>query len=269
MTEYRPKRIVCFNCHSLGHMAKFCPSPSVCTDCGRPHAEGEECDSTIFCVACQKTGHLAVSKVCPSRLPKKDDKDSQNEDIKANGRRPASRQPTSGVSWASAVGGHGKEATQNKSAPSIQSLPDNHPVMIENTQLKKELQELRTELQLLRRELSFIRKSNDRKQSVSPARQQESHRRSRSRTTKKNKASQPRSSEAPPQLITEKMLEQRDAQIKFENSKEWQKAFNGINELQGQFNCLKNDLQQVVGQMREFLQMAGPEDAKRKKKQAR
>lgn len=123
---------------------------------------------------------------------------------------------------------------------------------------KKELQELRTELHLLRRELNFIRKSNDTKRSVSPASQQESHRRSRSRT-KKNKAPQSQSSGACSQPITEQMLVQRDAKIKFENSKEWQKAFNGISELQGQFNCLRNDLQQVAEQMRQLLQMVDPE----------
>ncbi|KAH9365038.1 hypothetical protein HPB48_022747 [Haemaphysalis longicornis] len=39
VVDYHPKRIVCFNCHNLCHMAKFCPSPSVCKECGRSHTD--------------------------------------------------------------------------------------------------------------------------------------------------------------------------------------------------------------------------------------
>ncbi|KAH9385038.1 hypothetical protein HPB48_027077 [Haemaphysalis longicornis] len=60
VVDYHPKRVVCFNCHNLVHMGKFCPSPSVCKECG--HTDTDECEETVFCVACKEVGHLSVSK---------------------------------------------------------------------------------------------------------------------------------------------------------------------------------------------------------------
>ncbi|KAH6937242.1 hypothetical protein HPB50_026047 [Hyalomma asiaticum] len=51
--EYRPKVIACYNCHGLGHIAKYCPSEEVCKECGRKHSKDSECDDELFCVACQ------------------------------------------------------------------------------------------------------------------------------------------------------------------------------------------------------------------------
>lgn len=82
VAEYKTKQIVCFNCHTLGHMAKFCPFSSVCLDCGRPHAREEECSDTPFCPACKEPGHFAVSLVCPSHLAKSAD---QTQDFAKKG----------------------------------------------------------------------------------------------------------------------------------------------------------------------------------------
>lgn len=63
------------------------------------------------------------------------------------------------------------------------------------------------------------------------------------------------------------MLAQREAQLKFQNTKEYQKAFHGITALQDQLNTFKEEIQQVVQQMHEFIRIVTPEEAKRKKKQ--
>ncbi|KAH7984161.1 hypothetical protein HPB52_017624 [Rhipicephalus sanguineus] len=76
--EYRPKVIACYNCHGLGHIAKYCASEEVCKPCGRKHSEDSECDDDLFCVACQKEGHISLNSACPSRVPKDIKKMSQN-----------------------------------------------------------------------------------------------------------------------------------------------------------------------------------------------
>lgn len=262
VAEYRPKRVVCFNCHDLGHMAKFCPSPSVCKECGRCHTEADDCADTEFCVACKKTGHLSVSKFCPSRVPKAEEKTAQTQTVRnnppASGSMSASSPASTGVSWASAVTG-----MNNDNAQSLHSLPPSHPVMVENAQLKKELHELRTELQNLKKELGSLRKSVRRKESASPPPPKSFERRSRSRVQRQKNALLDASSA----FITEQMLEQREAQLRFQNNKECQKAFSGITSLQEQFNSLKEYIQQVTQQMQEFTRMMTPEEAKRRKKE--
>lgn len=268
VSEYRPKRLVCFNCHSLGHMAKYCPSPSVCTECGRPHAQEDECESAPFCVPCQAVGHLAVSKVCPSRLPKKEEKspktDSPKESDANRGTKQTSRPNNNNVSWAATVTGHQQLIGRNP----IATLPENHPVMIENIHLKKSLLELRSELQAMRKELASLRKASTRRQSVSPqSRGPESVRQSRSRTSRRPTADSSQiASSKPTSYVTEQMLKQREAQIKFEVCKEWQKACGNIADLQGQYAILKQDMQQVMEQMRKFLETVTPSESKRKKK---
>lgn len=76
--EYRPKVIACYNCHGLGHIAKYCPSDEVCKQCGRKHPQDNECDEELFCVACQKQGHISLNSACPSRAPKDIKKVVQN-----------------------------------------------------------------------------------------------------------------------------------------------------------------------------------------------
>lgn len=266
VTEYRPKRLVCFNCHSLGHMAKYCPSPSVCKECGRPHAEEEECESAPFCVPCKAVGHLAVSKVCPSRLPKKEEKspkaDLQKESDAERETKLTSRSNNNNISWAATVTGHQQKIGRNPTTP----LPDNHPVMLENAQLKKSLLELRSELQAMRKELASLRKATTRRQSLSPS-PRESVRQSRSRISRQPKAdSSQKTSSNSTSYVTEQMLKQREAQIKFEVCKEWQKACGSIADLQGQYAALKQDIQQVMEQMRQFVETVTPSESKRKKK---
>lgn len=262
VAEYRPKRIVCFNCHQLGHMARFCPSPSVCKECGRSHPETDDCADTEFCVACKKTGHLSLSKVCPSRLPKAEEKIIQTKAVHNNppesGSTSASGLARTGISWASAVTGMNEDNAQ-----SSYSLPPSHPVIVENAQLKKQLQELRNELQNLKKELGSLRKSVHRKQSVSPPPPKNTERRSRSRVSRqKNTLLNPSNS-----YITEEMLAQREAQLKFQNNKECQKAFSGITALQEQFNSFKEEFQRVAQKMHEFTKMMTPEEDKSRKKQ--
>ncbi|KAM7305131.1 Salp20-like protein 13 [Ixodes scapularis] len=51
--EYRPKPIVCYNCHCIGHRADVCPSEeSYCGSCGHPHKEKEDCNTPSECRNC-------------------------------------------------------------------------------------------------------------------------------------------------------------------------------------------------------------------------
>lgn len=256
VAEYKPKRVVCFNCHTLGHMAKFCPSPSVCADCGRPHATEEECGNTPFCAACKEPGHLAVSPVCPSRLAKSDEQTQDSAKRETSQTKRDTSKLKAGVSWADAVN------TQQKDAPSNPSTPTTSAIIQENNKLKQELQELRAELQQLRSELNQVRKPQQRRQSPSPG--PPLARRSRSRV-KKNILPQQQSDNTQ-KWVTKHMLAQRDAQLKFEASKELQKAFKGIHELQGHIHTLKADINQLADQLRSFIETVTPEETKRKKK---
>lgn len=62
---------------------------------------------------------------------------------------------------------------------------------------------------------------------------------------------------------------QREAKLKFESAKEWQKAFSGISGLQDQFNLLKEEIQRVFQLIQQSSPQDTPEEAKRKKKTPR
>lgn len=272
VAEYRPMRLVCFNCHSLGHMAKFCPSPSVCKECGRSHAEAAECDSTTYCVACKETGHLAVSKVCPSRMPKKDERSTRPISTKKvlpdGALSTGPRSTPQGVTWASTVAG------TSPKLPPIGALPDDHPLVIENSQLRRTLFELRAEMATMRKELAALRSVSTRRQSVSPAPNRSTPtRRSRSRTSRRKPAADTvlKNVEPSPTYITEQILTQREARLKFENNKEWQRASSEIVALQGQVTLIKEELRQFMEIVKQCIQAPcpltpSPSESKRKKK---
>lgn len=199
VAEYKPKRIVCFNCHTLGHMAKFCPASSVCRDCGRPHATEEECDNNPFCAACKEPGHLAVSPVCPSRMGKSADQDQDRTKKETSKTSNNTSKLKDGISWADGVN------TQQKDAPFPPSTRTTNSIMKENNSLKQELQELRAELQQLRSELSQARTQQQRRQSTSPG--TPPARRSRSRVKKKTILPQQHSNNAQ-KWVTKDMLAQ-------------------------------------------------------------
>lgn len=123
--EYRPKVIACYNCHGLGHIAKYCPSEEVCKECGRKHSKDSECDDELFCVACQKEGHISLNSACPSRVPKDTKKMSQHVQ---------GYQKT--VSWAETV---------RESAPKQLVASSDYEQQIKD--LRKENQQLRAMLQ--------------------------------------------------------------------------------------------------------------------------
>ncbi|KAG0443744.1 hypothetical protein HPB47_014577 [Ixodes persulcatus] len=66
--EYRPRQIVCFSCHELGHKVDVCPRKEQrCGQCGNVHEEGmDECDREPKCRNCDAP-HPANSKDCPKR----------------------------------------------------------------------------------------------------------------------------------------------------------------------------------------------------------
>lgn len=65
--EYRPRPMVCLNCHAIGHKADICPSKiRRCGECGRAHKEGDNCGMPPECYNC-KGPHTAMDKKCPKR----------------------------------------------------------------------------------------------------------------------------------------------------------------------------------------------------------
>lgn len=140
VAPYEPKRMVCFSCHTIGHMAKYCPRKPVCKKCGRIHDETLPCERTLFCAACKKDGHLAVDPKCPSRI--------------APPPRTTSR-VQEGISWADCVVGRNSLRT-DVAAPLTGAVPEastpsntNDPV---NLDILRQLDDLRTELKQLREE---------------------------------------------------------------------------------------------------------------------
>lgn len=51
VTPYGPKRMIRFGCHSIGHLAKYCPRQPVCRN---PHNKEENCE--LSSVACKEDG---------------------------------------------------------------------------------------------------------------------------------------------------------------------------------------------------------------------
>ncbi|KAG0426308.1 hypothetical protein HPB47_026576 [Ixodes persulcatus] len=70
---YRPRPIVCYNCHGIGHKSDVCPiKESRCGHCGYTHEEDmEQCNSEPKCRNCEGH-HVATSNACPKRkIPEK------------------------------------------------------------------------------------------------------------------------------------------------------------------------------------------------------
>lgn len=157
VSPYAPKRMVCFNCHSIGHMAKYCPKQPVCRKCGHMHADDDACERTLFCVACQENGHLAVNPTCPSRVVSEKSK----QERKANSRQD-NKEP--GVSWSDIIRGHGYTSNTSsqptKEPPPVSSLTNgavNQAILAQLESLRHEMQQLRAENRRLKEELAALR----------------------------------------------------------------------------------------------------------------
>lgn len=207
VSPYQPKRMVCFSCHQIGHMARHCPHPQVCRDCGRAHEEGIPCGRTLFCAACKKEGHLAVDPRCSARVPAPS---IQKQEKTQNG-----------VSWADMVTRNGRPATGTKepqiergahvttSQPLASDIHGNGALLTQLAEMRSELRALREENAQLRSEIAELKRSKERtppSQSAPKSGQPErSHlqpprgrtpsvpRRSRSTTAKQTATSQPAS----------------------------------------------------------------------------
>ncbi|KAM7296654.1 hypothetical protein ISCGN_021811 [Ixodes scapularis] len=120
--EYRPKPLICFNCHRFGHRADICPSEnSYCGKCGHEHDESNECTQPPKCRNCGGK-HPATDRNCPRRtIPPSSDKNAPpktkkppptTEDIEAWPELPQKQekngQQTTGEtrSWADMAGGN-------------------------------------------------------------------------------------------------------------------------------------------------------------------
>ncbi|KAG0422879.1 hypothetical protein HPB47_001327 [Ixodes persulcatus] len=65
--EYRPRPLVCFRCHAIGHKVDVCPRDTArCGTCGSEHDGMEGCAQTPKCRNCGGA-HVATSEDCPQR----------------------------------------------------------------------------------------------------------------------------------------------------------------------------------------------------------
>ncbi|KAG0421009.1 hypothetical protein HPB47_003087 [Ixodes persulcatus] len=65
--KYRPRPLVCFRCHAIGHKMDVCPRDTArCGTCGSEHDGMEGCAQTPKCRNCGGA-HVATSKDCPQR----------------------------------------------------------------------------------------------------------------------------------------------------------------------------------------------------------
>ncbi|KAG0442510.1 hypothetical protein HPB47_015679 [Ixodes persulcatus] len=67
VAEYRPRPLVCFGCHQIGHKADVCPNNiRRCGSRGQEHGEVEDCQAAPKCVNCNGA-HVATSNECPKK----------------------------------------------------------------------------------------------------------------------------------------------------------------------------------------------------------
>lgn len=67
VAEYRPRPLVCFTCHKLGHKSDVCPSTTKkCDKCGHTHGDIDDCELEPKCNNCGGP-HIATSNDCPKR----------------------------------------------------------------------------------------------------------------------------------------------------------------------------------------------------------
>ncbi|XP_029825515.2 uncharacterized protein LOC115311064 [Ixodes scapularis] len=68
LRPYRPRPVVCYNCHGIGHKSDVCPIKETrCGHCGYTHKESmEQCDREPKCRNCE-AHHVATSNACPKR----------------------------------------------------------------------------------------------------------------------------------------------------------------------------------------------------------
>lgn len=189
VSPYQPKRLVCYNCHNVGHMARSCPAQAVCKACGKPHSESEECGPQIYCVACKQYGHIALNPTCPSRIPTP----------------PASPQKdaTKGVTWADrARGTQSTSITSHPTNSNSEKEPTMAAILSQLAALRADIQQLRKENQQLRSENQELKRQLDSKTMPTAASKQlpnSQTRPSRSQSTKRTPTSRP-TSESPLQL---------------------------------------------------------------------
>lgn len=179
VAEYTPKRMVCYNCHEVGHMAKYCPRQGVCKNCGHSHTEEDECEREHYCAACKITGHLALSPTCPSRAPIS---------------RPKNTRVKEGVSWADMARNNNTQQVQDSSSQpdSTAASSINQQVMVQLDALRRELQQVREENQRLKAELQALRTPITKNPLRSPSAPRNATRPSRSASSKRTPTSQPR-----------------------------------------------------------------------------
>lgn len=190
VTAYHPKRMVCYNCHQIGHMAKHCPHATVCRTCGRSHPDTSECGPTVYCVACKDVGHISVSSKCPSRLPAK-------TNLPAN-------DIARGVSWANRIAQSAGYSSMRGASSNLPASDLRHAQQINlqndnslSSEVLTQLASLRQEVQQLRKENQELKKALAERNPQASTPQETgqpkgSTRRSRSQSKKLTPTSQPR-----------------------------------------------------------------------------
>ncbi|CAN7982428.1 unnamed protein product [Ixodes hexagonus] len=95
VSSYRPRPVVCFNCHEIGHKSDVCPNKtSRCDKCGQDHSKDSDCELQPKCHNCGGS-HVATSNECPMRRipPKRQAKSkvTSPRDIQTNKPAPTKR----------------------------------------------------------------------------------------------------------------------------------------------------------------------------------
>ncbi|KAG0420851.1 hypothetical protein HPB47_003235 [Ixodes persulcatus] len=108
VNEYRPRPLVCFQCHGLWHKKDVCPKNITrCGSCGFVHDGMEECSQTHKCINCGGA-HLGTSNDCPKRAipprkPAKRTEASQQRGQEPESNGAASTPQNTGMSYAAAA----------------------------------------------------------------------------------------------------------------------------------------------------------------------
>ncbi|KAG0422134.1 hypothetical protein HPB47_002027 [Ixodes persulcatus] len=108
VNEYRPRPLVCFQCHALGQKKDVCPKNITrCGSFGSVHDGMKECSQTPKCIDCGGA-HLGTSnnsskRAIPPRKPAKRTEASQERGQEPESNGAASTQQNTGMSYAAAA----------------------------------------------------------------------------------------------------------------------------------------------------------------------
>lgn len=177
VSPYQPRRMVCYNCHNIGHLSKYCPSQAVCRSCGKTHPDEDDCGPSIYCVVCDEFGHISLNPTCPGRVP-------------ATSSHSPNKDKAQGISWADRFKQNIPENDPKTSSKTTDTSP-------QFTEILNQLNALRAENLKLKAEIADLKRAQPTKTNTSFTSQAKrsgtpAPRRNRSPSYKKTTNSQPK-----------------------------------------------------------------------------